>query len=213
MRWRIEQIWRDDGTAVADVPAALAPATVPAGGMLVSRLHIGAHLKVDPIAEDQWLRWAVPAAMGALEEALGRTIVRTQWRYIADLFPENSAPIELPRPPILSVDLVEQKLAGVWTGLAEGVDYETGIGGLWGASVAPYRGGDWPTPDEGADAVRITYTAGIADLAAMPASWRNYLLALISTLNENRETSVAGELPAYVSDLARLLTDRPVVLG
>jgi hypothetical protein len=209
--WRLEQVWRDDGTAPSAVPPDLAPATVPNTAMIFGPELFQRHLRLDNTDDILWLRQHLPAVIQSVEEKLSRTLIRTRWRYFANGFESR---IQLPRPPIISVDEVAYQQAGVWTPIALGLGgYETSVGGLWGADVAPYGDGCWPMADTALDQVRITYTAGWPTAAQLPPAYQTYIAAMIGTLYENRETMIADMSLLYVPDIERLLVDRVVECG
>lgn len=59
-------------------------------------------------------------------------------------------------------------------------------------TFAPYPGTAWPGIRYQDSAVRLRYEAGYADAASVPASLKHYMLLLIGTMYENRETVQAG---------------------
>jgi uncharacterized phiE125 gp8 family phage protein len=120
-----------------------------------------------------------------------------------------AAQIELPYPPIISVDSIKYlDSSGVEQTIppAEYVLYDYGTVGHY---VAPVTA--WPAASSG---IRITYTAGYGDTAAdVPSDMKAWMLLAIGTMYANREqTSVVATyaLPdSFYSDLiAHYLTQR-----
>jgi hypothetical protein len=209
--WRLEQVWRDDGTAPAAVPPDLAPAIVPNTAMIFGPDLFQRHLRLDNPDDILWLRQHLPAVIQSIEERLSRTLIRTRWRYFASCFGDR---IELPKPPIISVDEVAYRQNGDWTPMVLGTGgYEVGVGGLWGSDIAPYGDSSWPMADASVEQVRVTYTAGWPSAAQIPPAYQTYLAAIIGTLYEHRETMIADMSLLYVPELERLLVDRVVVCG
>jgi hypothetical protein len=121
-----------------------------------------------------------------------------------DAFPDDDEAIELPFPPILTLDYIQyvdgdgtlQTLSGsptVWTLDA----------GSTPARVQPLYGESWPGVRDQMAAVRIGYTAGYANISDLPKALRIYLQARVSTFNEFREQLIqngVGEIPRDFCD-------------
>jgi hypothetical protein len=106
---------------------------------------------------------------------------QTYWRccYVGATCPTGtySYQIELPYPPLISVDSVKHyDTDGVDTTLVENTDYRVvGLGSIGRASVAPIYNGSWPTlvrTDFGS--VRVRFTAGYS--AGVPAPIKQAVL-------------------------------------
>src|SRR5262245_57347885 len=149
--------------------------------------------RVDP--DDTTQDWAILLLIRHAREraelitqmALGRTTYELQ----LDEFPPGRQPIEVPFPPLVSIDYAtvatsagDVELSGSPTELL----VETGP---MPGRIQPVTA--WPTvtsPTIGA--FRLGYTAGYATNSQMPASIRLYLMARLSTYFENREQMIVG---------------------
>lgn len=141
-----------------------------------------AHLRVVINDEDDYIAGLITAARQMAEGRLNRTLVQRQ---LVAAFPCWGAGLALPKPPLVSVDEVAYFDAA---GDEQIVDtYLTYIAtpsriGFPGAAPSVYA-----RPD----AIRVTYTAGYAD-GEVPAPILQWMMLVIGTLYENRETMSAG---------------------
>lgn len=144
-----------------------------------------AHLRVVCDDEDDYIAGLITAAREMAEGRLNRTLVQRQ---LTVAFPAWCVRMALPKPPLVSVDsVVYLDTDGVEQSLDEYdvQEYATpaAISLSYGTPVPALR---WRP-----DAIRVTYTAGYAD-GNVPAPILSWMLLVIGSLYENRETLSAG---------------------
>jgi uncharacterized phiE125 gp8 family phage protein len=143
------------------------------------------------------------AAREAVEQATGRALMPQTWQVRLSEFPEAGGHIELPFPPIISVTSVAIINPEGDAETLAGVEYQ--VSAPSGPAAGParlYPAADAEWPDTLADtqgAVVVTYQAGYANAAAVPAALRAAVMLVAGDLYENREASavrVPGDIPA-----------------
>lgn len=140
------------------------------------------HLRLTTTDKDDLIEAMIQAASASFDPAfggwLGRALRPQTWELrlpafigasffamYPDEFALKASPcaaIELPFPPLISVDSVKYySTAGVDTTLTEGVGFRVlNSGGLGKQSIAPLYGESWPTCRVDAESVRIRFTCG-----------------------------------------------------
>lgn len=148
-----------------------------------------AHCRVDGSDDDTLITALIVTARRMAEQATGRALVTQSWRYTLDAFPV--AAIDLPLPPLVSVQSVKYLDAdGVLQTLVADTDYSVYLSSLLGL-VAPAYGMSWPSPRDVPEAVRIEFTAGYGNAAAVPGDIKQWMLLQICHWYDNRQA--AGE--------------------
>ncbi len=177
------------------------PAATP-----VSLVEAKAHLRVDHADEDTLITSLIAAATAHLDGwtgILGRCLVSQTWRMAFDAFPGEK--IRIPLGPVISVDSVAYTDTSGDSQTVASSGYEVDLYPL----EAIIKAGDagWPDTDDVVNAVRIQWTAGYADAAAVPDAIKSAMLMLIGHWYEHREAVVVGtttvELPLAVASLLR----------
>lgn len=168
-------------TAAADEPVTLAEAKL--------------HLRVEHSADDTLISAFIQAARERAEHETGRALITQTWELVLDAFP--AAEIELAKPPVAAVVSVKHlDSAGVEQTLdpsAYRLDAATLPGWVFPVTT-------WPATYDGANSVRVRFTAGYgASGASVPASVRSWMLLQIGAAYRNREAFAQGasvaELP------------------
>lgn len=142
-----------------------------------------AHLRVVYADDDAQIEMMIKAARQMAEEYLQRALMPQTLQVILDDF---TAPVQLPWPPF--AELSEVAYTDV-----DGAPAQVDIGDI----TADYRSGlavlraAWPRTATGSQ-VAIKYKAGYLDAASVPAPIKAWMLLLIGTLYENRESVVVG---------------------
>jgi uncharacterized phiE125 gp8 family phage protein len=173
--------------------AVLKLKTAPAA-MPVTLDEVKANSRIDHNNENTLIETMIAAATAHLdgyEGALGRCLITQTWEMFLDAFDDET--ITIPLGPIGAVTKIEYLSNGAYT--------EWVSSGNWTASVAAFLAtitpvGSWPTPDDTANAVRITFTAGYgATSASVPAPIKYSIMMMVADMYENRgektETSVS----------------------
>lgn len=158
-----------------------APATEP-----VSLSEAKAHLRVEHNADDTLITALIITARQAAEDYTGRALITQTWRLWL-----NSAPVSLvtlPRAPLAAITSVS---------LFDAIDNESIIdSALYFAdtSRAPgqlvLRDNTVLTPGRTVNGIKIDYTCGYGNAAAVPAPLKQGILVHIAALYEQRGDAV-----------------------
>lgn len=161
-----------------------------------------AHLRVDSSDEDALISAMIAAARESAEHETGRTVISTTWRLTLDQFPTS---IQLPMPRVTGVTVIEYvDDAGVTQALAP-AGYQLIADSEYEAWIEPAYGYGWPAVRAQAEAVRVTYVAGWANAAAVPAAIKAWVLLAVGDMYANRERS--GAKPAVAHGFVSGLLD------
>lgn len=147
-----------------------------------------AHLRVVFDDDDAQILGMISAARDMLEKRLNRALMPQTIEATVDYFADG---IPLPLPPYLGgLQVAYTDASGVSQTLAPTaytVDQHSVPARLYAA-----WGTTWPTVRIGPGAVVLTYQAGYASAAQVPATLVQWMLLAIGTMYENRETMSAG---------------------
>ncbi len=147
---------------------------------------LGAGAPSTNTTDDPLLSALITAARRQAENLTGRALITQQWTYTLDAFPP--AAINLPNPPLISVQSVKYlDSAGTLTTI-DAADYTVHTSALLGL-VAPAYGLSWPSPREVPEAVTIAFTCGHGAAAAVPQEIKQWMLIQIGHWYANREAS------------------------
>ena len=185
----------------------------PATEYPVSLENIKAHLRIDHDDEDGLLAEYIKAATQQCERLIPgwRTFVATTYRLDLDRFPPGIQPLELPRPPLSSITTVAYAdIDNASQTLVEDTDFTTHTSTEQPGYLVPILD-SWPETyieTSGVrmqNAVRITFVAGYASVALVPASIKHAIRLLVAQNYENREAVIVGqtatEVPMAVKSL------------
>lgn len=183
---------------------------------------IKVHLRVDSSDDDDLIEAYADAALAYLDGRdgiLGRALLTQQWRLTRErFFPFDPCErdwnnrhhhgarrwdeLVIPLPPLKSVESVKY-LDG--SGALQTIDpaaYRIVDGGGFQSSIIPVVGACWPPTLCAPDAVRIEFTAGYDDVAALNKERKSIsqaMLLLIENWYENREAALVGDRAASVN--------------
>ena len=198
----------------------------------VSLSDMKAHLTVDPdfTADDDLINALVSAARQDAEDYLGRSLAVQQWLFAIDGFPRfrlfDSAPsrsdydalgnytfaglrsanqsqtITLPRPPLVSIDSLQYvDLATTTLTTLDPTAYQVDEISE-PARILPALGSTWPQAAAVANAVQITFTAG---LATIPPNTALAIKLRAAAYYSNREEFLSGAQQASDGLFERML--------
>jgi uncharacterized phiE125 gp8 family phage protein len=163
--------------------------TAAPSGAPITLAEAKAHCRVDHTDDDVLIGGLIAAATQHLDGRrgyLGRCLMTQSWEYRVHCFPYGD-PIELPLPPLVSVESVKYvDQVGVLQTLAADqyvIDAATYLGQL-----RPAYNVVWPVTRHESFAVRIAFTAGFGDAATVPQPIKSAMLMITGHLYENRET-------------------------
>jgi uncharacterized phiE125 gp8 family phage protein len=165
-----------------------------------------AHLRLDTDADDAYVLALIGAARERVELFLRRALITQMFDYTLDGFPANRRSIDLPRPPLQSVESVKYiDTAGSRQTLAA-ESYVVDCASNEIGRVALAWNQFWPLTRCSINAVVIRFIAGYGDAAEeVPQAIRHGILIEISNLYENREDIVPGQSIGLLSLSERLL--------
>lgn len=196
----------------------------PADTLPLTREEVKQHLRIDHDDEDSLVDIYLAAAVAHAEDFLQRSLMPQVWEVTLDDFPPYYDPapgltlaeirdlqtLELPRPPLISVDQVRYFDAAGDEIEIDAENYTVDLSRSPGF-IVPVDGYDWPDTMEGANKVTIRFTAGYPDvvtdsgsssgvISTVPAAIRAAILLICCDLYENRGNA---EMP--IPDAARAL--------
>lgn len=180
----------------------------PPSSEALDLLRAKRHLRVDGNLEDADIDKLISAAVDFVEEDTGRQIMPATWQATFDRFPHGRWPLELPRPPLLSVsevtyldsDGVEQ----TWDA-AEYQVYAPAGPFARNGHVQPIPNERYPTTRRATNAVTVEFEAGYADVEQVPQVAVAAIQIVLADLFEHREGHVVGETVSANPVLDRLL--------
>ncbi|MEM4234908.1 MAG: head-tail connector protein [Candidatus Methanomethylicaceae archaeon] len=154
----------------------------------ISLSEIKLHLRIDGTSEDTLLNVLITTARQHVEAITRRALIQQQWQLILDDWWDDV--LELPLPPLISVDSLTYKDAsgGINTMPSSDYIYETvGIGRLRLA-----KGKSFPSVElYSIGAIKITFTAGYgSDGVDVPEPIRHAIRLLVGHYYENREAVI-----------------------
>lgn len=124
-----------------------------------------------------------------------------------DDFPDGTAPICLPCPPLQSVTSVAYVDAnGDTQTLVAGTDYTVDTASEPGRIILPYNGA-WPSPRAQPNAVTIVYVAGWSAINLVPVQIRTYIKMAADWLYRNRGGADVPECFKWILDPMRVGSD------
>jgi len=169
-----------------------APATEP---VTLAEARLWCRIDADDMTQDAMLLLIITAVRERAEEITGRAFMPRTLEYRLDAFPDDGAPIELPFPPLQSVQYLTYGTDDgdvVETGSPQGFLVDVGS---YPGRVAPLAGTTtWPTAQSSIAVIRIGYTAGYPTITQIPKSVRLWMQARISTIFEFREQMFQGNI-------------------
>ena len=163
--------------------------TVPPVARPVTWAEAKAHLRLDTDEQQAYVETLITAATDYAEDRLASALMPQT--VLATFY--DGEPIKLPRGPLLDV------LAIVDRDGASLTDYDLAHAGHAARIVLNQGGAGYP--------VSVTYRAGYADAAAIPASIKLGILCHVGTMFENRESAgdrVRHVVPHSMDDFYRL---------
>lgn len=161
-----------------------APTTDP-----VTLVEAKAHLNVLSDLDDDLITFLIGVATEQAEEITNRQLMRSTYEMTMDILPDR---FEIKKPPLHAVEKIEYIPDGadsyaILDPSKYMVDNTVEPGVVIRRNDATYPAISWMV-----NAVRVTFTAGYADKAAVPKSIKQWMLIRIATLFEHREEIVVG---------------------
>lgn len=166
-------------------------------------------LRSGDVIEDDLIMGLIKTARGLCEKITRRALATQTIEFFMDSFPEGAC-IELPRPPLQSIESFKYKdYSGVETVMTADEQYICDADSDPGRVALPY-GVSWPSfVPYSVNSVRIRYIAGYTEENPIPESIKQAMLLLVGHWYNNREavlnlsnkTTYAVEIPFSVRAL------------
>ena len=164
-------------------------------------------LKVDSTADDATISMLIRAARRMIERRTNRILISSGWELTLDRFPCPTADrrpfdtvgnaILVPRGPVMAVTAITYvDAAGAQQTLAS-PNYIVDLTGE-PVRIVPAWNASWPITRSQIAAVKVAFTAGYADAAAVPDDLKIALQLLVAHWYENREAVVTGTISTTV---------------
>lgn len=184
----------------------VAPAEEPLDLEFVRDLHLRSP---NGTVEDAYIEGLITTARQMAERTTNRAIPEQQWTMSAYRFPCGALPIEVPFPPLISVDAIsylDENGATQTLDVNADVNVAAPLGPRCGkALITPTFDTTWPTAQYQADSVSITFTAGYVLSGSpvtgeVPSDITHGMLLVIGELYKQRSESVhaPNQSPALI---------------
>lgn len=161
-----------------------------------------AHLKLLSVDADTsaFLTLLILRAAQSFEEATRRAIMEQTWTLYLDEFPDSDT-IQIPRPPLVSVESVKYYDSDGVLQTLDSSKYRVHKVGVFGEVEII---DSWPATQSRRNAVEIAFTAGYSDdPAALPPLLVQGLLFIIAHWYLNREMYATGTIVQPIPDTAK----------
>lgn len=158
------------------------------------------YLRISDPDDDVWLRTAIRGARSLVEKTTHRQLMTKTWDLTIDCFPAGAGTIEIPRPPLVSVDSVTYvTVSGDSTTMTLTTTTVYTDTASEPGRFAPAYNTTWPNTQARENAVTIQFTAGYGNAGKdVPDMLRQAVLMLVGHWYEQRETVVIGGTPQNV---------------
>jgi uncharacterized phiE125 gp8 family phage protein len=162
----------------------------PANNFPVSYQEAADQLRVDSMADMDYIDALIAVACEYVESVTGRVGSRSTWQATADSWDaltneRSDKTVRLARSPLVSVSSVKYYAPdGVALTTLSTNDYRV-ITASEPGMIQPVD--DWPEVDDRADAIQIQFLAGEADGCSPPAVWKHAVKMLVAHLYEERK--------------------------
>lgn len=167
--------------------------------------QVKAHLRIDIEDDDEQLARMVEAAITHAERYTGRAIGSQVLTLLLD---EWSDCIELPYPPVATVDEVRYLDSAGASQTVDAADYRADVNSV-PARLTPAYSLSWPAARAVTNAIEVDYTTGYT---AVPEEIIQAMLLMIGHWYENREDVVIGTGATVVPMSSTYLLDHYRIL-
>jgi uncharacterized phiE125 gp8 family phage protein len=162
--------------------------TAPTTGLLDLQ-EVKDHLRVDHAEDDALIQGMIDAVHRHYEGpggTLGRTFLTQTWTGRLDVWPCYGKAIEIPLPPLVTIDEVRYVDPDGATQVLGSSNYQVQRVGDQPARLWPAFGVSWPSIRCQPDAIDIDFTAGYGGPEKLPENARAAFLMMIADLYDNR---------------------------
>lgn len=160
------------------------------------------HLRVDSTTEDALITALLGAATLDAEHITGRALMPQKWQLTVDSFAHC---LDLQRAATAVDSVIYVAVGGTPTTLANTVYQFVGLSDYRARVVLAY-GQSWPDIQTQPEAVRVLFSCGYANAAAVPEPVKAWIKLRVGALFENRQS--VTDLPTHALGMADSLLDR-----
>lgn len=163
-------------------------------GELVTVEEMQTVLRFDDAAEYELIQDDIDAAVLYVEKISGKQLLTATYDYKLPCFPGPYSRVELPRPPVSSVDSVKYyDTSGTLTTLTVNTHYTVQLGTEHAAAyVMPAYSLCWPATRGYDMDVVIRFTCGFGGAADVPQTFRKQIKLLVAHWFHNRSAIACG---------------------
>lgn len=162
------------------------------------------HLNFDSDDKDTLIAAYISAARAHIENWCHIVVAESEWELTYDEFPDGA--IAIPKAPLIEITSVKYDDADGDEQTIDAEDYYVDAAQNFGW-VVPV--GDWPTPLDAVNAVRVRFTAGWpndSNVSTAPPAIRQAVLLLVGSFFDNREAVGSGTLAALPLGVEALIS-------
>ena len=155
----------------------------PPTALAVSLAEAKAHLRVTDTAEDALITAMITSATETAEQITGRAIMPQTWELTLDGFDEGVVLTRVPVSAVTSLTYIDAAGAtqtSTTHRLRNADDFSVSV-------VLPGYGESFPETLDDTETVKVRFTAGYANAAAVPEPIKAWIKLTVSAMYENRE--------------------------
>jgi len=164
------------------------------------------HQRIEESGEDDLIKQYIVAASDVIQGLANIALITATYRLTLDEFPAERR-IELLYPPLLSVESVQYLDSTGTLQTFPAANYRVLTDGV--GSIELKTDESWPETQAVAQAVKINYTAGYPNSAAIPPREKQAVRFLAGHWYENRESVLLGTVSKELEQTGRLLAGHP----
>lgn len=153
--------------------------------LAVSLIEAKAHVRQDAADDDTLITSLIGAATEAAEHMTGRSLLAQTWELSLNAFPTE---FELTRVPVSAITSINYTDTAGATQTLASTAYALAQDDFGFALILPTYNTVWPVSRGDVGNVKVTYVAGYANAAAVPAGIKQWILLQIGAMYASRES-------------------------
>ena len=158
--------------------------STPASTYAITTSEAKSHLRVTHSTDDTYIDALIAAAHEEVHQYTNRQIMTATWKLYLDSFPDK---IELKKLPIQSITTIQYYDEDNALQTLASTEYKTSLNAVPALIETADNDTDWPDTYDRSDAVCITFVAGWASSASVPADIKHALKLIIGNLYDYRD--------------------------
>lgn len=157
---------------------------------------------VDGSADDFLIGLAIAQAVEDAEHIMKRAVMPQKWQLTLPCF---EPVLTLQRPKVTQVDELKYIDSTGQLATLDPAAYVLAAASDYTATVSPAYATSWPATRQHPEAVRLVFSCGYVNAAAVPASIKAWILLRVGALFENRSAWTSGKPIEFNPNLDHLL--------